>query len=357
MSAIDGLDNDTFSAVTMFLSLTDLGFSLQVSRMFFRQIWSNEHLWRKLCERVWADKVYVPSGLEELSRGAEHVRMKKTETLSKLKADNSVKELKMKLLRADVNHNSISGCFEKSEFVHLLYDTSLSKENPTKADGSDEFWMDRHHYNPFMSEAMLVKNVNSAAFLGSTPACSFIALKLSIIDSERTNITSDELQSFTFNVRCRMDGPFAQLIADDPFWQGVGAGRVRFLDPTDGSKMSWVWPKDKQGRAMNPFVQMGMTEQMDSMSWGLINMNRQVQMFFAGQRGPIEVIARHPITWGWVLFSEATVWSSWEYTKEELNHRVLTRGIRDSDVDHQDPTSFYARSMAEMGKESTAGPW
>ncbi|GMI16223.1 hypothetical protein TrLO_g12966 [Triparma laevis f. longispina] len=357
MSAISGLDNDSFSYISLFFTLNDLSSAILTTKVFHRLITANEHLWKRACHRVWEDKVYVPSGLRSLAQGVEHVEQTKKSTLSDIKSSNSVKELKMKLLRANANHYHIQGCYEKSEFVNLLFDTTVKRTDPTRDDGSEEFWMQRHTYNPFSADAMIEKNVIPFTRFGVTPACSMIALKLSIIDSNRTNITFEELQMFTFNVRCRMDGPFTQLCGEDPWWLGAGFGKVNFLNPKDGSKMSWLWPKDSQGKEMNPFANMGMIAQMDQMSWELVNMNRQVQMFFAGNRGPVEVIARHPITWGWVLFSEASVWSCWEYTKEELNTQIMTRGIRDSDVNHHDPDSFYARSMAEMRKESQAGPW
>eukprot|EP00621_Florenciella_sp_RCC1693_P012823 CAMPEP_0182539918 /NCGR_PEP_ID=MMETSP1323-20130603/26203_1 /TAXON_ID=236787 /ORGANISM="Florenciella parvula, Strain RCC1693" /LENGTH=70 /DNA_ID=CAMNT_0024750527 /DNA_START=1 /DNA_END=213 /DNA_ORIENTATION=+ len=30
-----------------------------------------------------------------------------------------------------------------------------------------------------------------------------------------------------------------------------------------------------------------------------------------GQGGPQEIVSRHPTTWGWIMFSQGTVWTTW----------------------------------------------
>ena len=36
-----------------------------------------------------------------------------------------------------------------------------------------------------------------------------------------------------------------------------------------------------------------------------------VQIYFRGQPGPQEIVCRHPLTWGWILYSQGTCWTSW----------------------------------------------
>ena len=48
-----------------------------------------------------------------------------------------------------------------------------------------------------------------------------------------------------------------------------------------------------------------------TVTWRLTHFNRVVQLSFSGQDGPQEIVSRHP-NWGWVLFSQGTVWTSFE---------------------------------------------
>merc|ERR1712072_597792 len=46
--------------------------------------------------------------------------------------------------------------------------------------------------------------------------------------------------------------------------------------------------------------------------WAVEMDGRIVRILFDGQPGPQEVVCRHPRTWGWVLYSQGTCWTSWE---------------------------------------------
>ena len=48
-----------------------------------------------------------------------------------------------------------------------------------------------------------------------------------------------------------------------------------------------------------------------------------MRLIIMGRDGPIEVVSRHPETWGWVLFSQGTVWTSWTMPSQEDNDPVL----------------------------------
>ena len=82
------------------------------------------------------------------------------------------------------------------------------------------------------------------------------ALRLSLQDAQRTSITHEELAGLTFSVRLRGDGPLAQAIDFDPWWQGVGSGKAQYH--ADG-RITFSWPPSPDdGEPMNPFEAMGM---------------------------------------------------------------------------------------------------
>ena len=142
-------------------------------------------------------------------------------------------------------------------------------------------------------------------------------------DARRTRITADELTAHTFNVRLRGDGPLAQAAAYDPWWAGKGRGEARFSTQAEGGWVRLSWPKGDDGQPMDPFVPLGMPQAPDSLEWRLEHEGAAVRLIIMGRDGPIEVVSRHPETWGWVLFSQGTVWTSWTMPSQEDNDPVL----------------------------------
>jgi hypothetical protein len=69
---------------------------------------------------------------------------------------------------------------------------------------------------------------------------------------------------------------------------------------------------------MNPFAFLGMEEGwMQTMTWSFEHTNHVIRLHFGvnQQSGPQELVNRHPSNWGWVLSSNATLWTSWRYDK------------------------------------------
>ena len=110
-------------------------------------------------------------------------------------------------------------------------------------------------------------------------------------------------------MRLRHDGPLAQAASLDPWWQRKGCGEARFS--ADGHvRFTWpVDPDDADGEPMDPFAAMGMRNA--TLGWELHMDGRVVQLLFSGHGGPQELVCRHPTSWGWVLYSGGTCWTSW----------------------------------------------
>ena len=69
------------------------------------------------------------------------------------------------------------------------------------------------------------------------------------------------------------------------------------------------------GAIMNPFAMMMDQQGLDSMAYELTKDNEFVQLYFnVSSKGPLETCARHPTNWGWILFSEGTVWCNWDHS-------------------------------------------
>ena len=93
------------------------------------------------------------------------------------------------------------------------------------------------------------------------------------------------------------------------WWQGKGHGEARF---TADGRVRFTWPTDPEdpnGEAMDPFAAFGMS--IESLGWQLLMEGRVVQMVMDGYGGPQELVCRHPVTWGWILYSGGTCWTSW----------------------------------------------
>ena len=120
--------------------------------------------------------------------------------------------------------------------------------------------------------------------------------------------------SLVFCLRVRDDGPLAPALRFDPWWQGKGCGEARFSD--DG-RVRFTWPADPESPShaapMDPFAAFGMG--LDSLGWEMHNGGRVVQLVFdavdGSRGGPQEIVCRHPVTWGWILQSGGTCWTSW----------------------------------------------
>ena len=121
----------------------------------------------------------------------------------------------------------------------------------------------------------------------------------------------------TFYVRVRKDGPLAQLMPVDPWWLGKGE-TVKVTFSAD-NMLSWTFPVDEAtGEVMNPFAYVVDPLAMENMKWQLDvdGVRQAVRIVVGGQPGPLERVFRHPKNGGWILYSSATIWTSWETTAD-----------------------------------------
>jgi hypothetical protein len=111
----------------------------------------------------------------------------------------------------------------------------------------------------------------------------------------------------------------------DPWWQGKGVGEARF---TSNGVLTFAWPRDpKDGAEMNPFAMMGM-DAADPLGWALAHGGRAVELSMHGRSMVQECATRHPRTWGWVLYSQGSVWTSWPMpTRADDDHALRDENL------------------------------
>ena len=284
------LGNDLFLSIACALELRDTATALRVCKAWREVLDGNELVWRLQCMKAWKGKAYVPHALRVMAKGAAAVTQSELDAHKELMSQ-AVRELKRMALKVNTPMGHL---IEKADFAESI----LSARRQQAEEGSETL--------KILERPMLL--VRQGETLPKA------ALRLSLHDATRTTITQDELCSFTFNVRLRKDGPLAQAVHLDPWWMGVGCGEAKYH--TDG-RLTLSWPPDpdsEDGKPMDPFAAMGMTPSNVSLGWELRPLPTNgciVQIFFNGRPGPQEVVCRHPHTWGWVLHSQGTCWTSW----------------------------------------------
>ena len=100
------------------------------------------------------------------------------------------------------------------------------------------------------------------------------------------------------------------------------------------------------GAVMNPFAMMMDQEGLDSMAYELTESKEFVQLYFnVSSKGPLETCARHPTNWGWILFSEGTVWCNWDHCLADKDPYVGLDSFPTSNrVGREALDKVYARS-------------
>ena len=261
-----------------------------MSRTWRTVLDATECLWAGVCEREWADKVYVPAALRHMAKGEAGVASAEQAERNRLMTSR-VRELKLMMLCMNVHDQ---GLVEKGDIT----DAILSARHRAAEEG-DATQAILHR------PALLVRRSSGESYPKA-------ALRLSLADSGRTEITEEELQGLTFSVRLRNDGPLKQAMGFDPWWSGKGFGEATF-HPDGALTFRWpVDPEDEEGVAtLDPFAAMGMPMHDGSIGYQLEGGGCVVSILFHGQHGPQEVVCRHPKTWGWVLYSQGTCWISW----------------------------------------------
>ena len=285
--------NDVLSEVASQLALGDLARLLRVSKAWQGILDGTPYIWRALCEHTWEDKAHVPASLRSMAEGefvsrdaAQESDEKERRSLLALK----IRELKdvMRSLRVQVSAGEL---IEKDDFAEAIM---RARRKAAESHTATQTLLSRPWLLVRASESL--------------PKA---ALRLSLTDAQRLRITDDELTSFVFNVRLRNDGPLKDAARFDPWWQGKGRGEARF---TADGRVSFTWPDDPDDPTagpMDPFAAMGMRLGPLGMGWELQMEGRVVQLLFDGHSGPQELVCRHPVTWGWVLYSGGSCWTSW----------------------------------------------
>ena len=284
------LGNDLFLEVMAQMDRHGLAIALGVCKAWQTLLDATAQLWRAHCNREWDALVYVPASLQIMAQadaGAEASSGEQEERRELMGLKTRELRQMMGSLRIQIG---VGNLIEKGDFA----DAILGAQRLALAMATDTEKM-------LKRPSMLVRREQGE----SLPKA---ALRLSLADASRTFLTAEELVTLTFNVRVRHDGPLAPAMRFDPWWLGKGRGQAKF--EKDG-RLSFSWPPDPEsGEPMDPFAALGMRGAV--LSWELAMGGRIIQLLFNGQIGPQEVVCRHPINLGWVLYSQGTCWTSWE---------------------------------------------
>jgi len=258
------LDAGVFDAVLAHFDHRTLIKLLIVCRGWLLLIDPCESVWRSACQYLWADKVYVPKSIRALIQdGNDPVSRTDLQSLS-------AADLKKRLRHSGLTLYQLAP-FQNATKKTLL-ELVMSREAP------------RYPGEPLAERA----------------------LRLSLEDANRHFLTEDELTSFEWHVRVRSSGPFNQLTPLDPWWAGGGqGGRATFtVEQHTTKEIKFVWPPGR-----DPFDLFNMRRDLKFL-WDLDFGGKIVQLSL-GQWGPRQTVARHPVTWGFVLVDPATLWTSW----------------------------------------------
>ena len=302
VDAFPELGNDVFLLVAAELSLRDVSIALRVCKAWHVVLDGTDRLWSSLCEHMWASKAYVPASLRAMAAGGLAMAAAERDERREL-LDAKIRHLKDLMRTLELQ----DGLVEKGEIA----DAILSARHNATEKGT---FTHKLLHRP----SLLVRHDSGE----SMPKA---ALRLSLVDTNRTFITEDELVDLTWSVRIRSDGPLRDAMCFDPWWSGHGNGEVRFRREghlgISSARIQFSWPPnpdpEADGAPMDPFAAMGMPLTEAMVGWETEMEGRLVRILFNGQHGPQELVCRHPTTWGWVLYSQGTCWTSWAMPKCE----------------------------------------
>ena len=120
----------------------------------------------------------------------------------------------------------------------------------------------------------------------------------------------------------------------DPWYSNRGHGEARFADDFT---VTFNWPT-VDGVEMNPFAQMGMSNPL-TLRWAIEHDGAVIRILFGAQRGPQEMVCRHPVHGGWVLYSMGSVWTSWEMPACGADGRCVDALLWDDEL-HNLPCAY-----------------
>lgn len=198
--------NDVLPTVAAQLTLAELGRSLRVCKAWLNILNSTPHLWRALSAKTWGGKAYVPESLRALAErdfasenDTKDAEARQRQYLMGLK----IADLKQLMRRFRV---STSNPIEKGDFADAIIHAQR-----TAAAGHDK------------TQNLLARPWLLARQSEALPKA---AMRLSLEDARRLRISEDELTSLVFSVRVRNDGPLAQAMSHDPWWQVCSLTRM-----------------------------------------------------------------------------------------------------------------------------------
>jgi len=340
---IDSIGLDTFRTfVAALFTRQELAGLLRVSHDWQKILNKTEHLWTALCHKAWEGKVYVPKPLRLMALGSAVV-------------DETAAKERTSLM-------SMRWCVEKKDFVEVIEATT--KKHIELGTGTDK----PLHAPQLLGHKQQRQKTSNASDSGAeqvndrgaddldkqeeelSECLPKAALRLSLADSRRTLITAEELTSFVFNVRLRSDGPLARACSYDPYWMTdvdfvprssssssssastSACGEVRFTDDGRGNcYVNSTWPRDATTlEPQDPFAALGMSQPPNSLEWRLELGGSIIRLMIMGRDGPHDVVSRHPETWGFIIFSQATVLTSWPMPPKEQHDPVLDDGNLDN---------------------------
>lgn len=226
-----------------------------VNQMFLKEIRASEILWRDISRVVLIGKAYYPSIVSRLLTDGNSVH-KRIDLIN-----YSIKELKLLAVKYGLN---ITTCFEKAEII------SVVNKREIKHKLKDE-------------------------------CLSRFALRIAYIDRTRNCITEEELCSFDWNIRVKSNGALASLVPNDPWWDSsypVGIPTTTIIKFTKDSMVTF------EMHGPSPFQDMLVNN--NRTSYYIQSAGTSIYLSFGVQ----ELVARHPINWGFILQSSGSVWSS-----------------------------------------------
>lgn len=263
---IDTVGPEAWGEALTYLSARQLAVCCAVSSGW-KTLLDSQYLWSNVSEGVWADKAYVP---------LQFRRMAALDNNSRVRTD--LKQLSVRQLKKKLHEYQLDGrhCLEKGEFIRLIADYELKT----------------FHRSP-------------------TEVLSKRALRESIRDARRRQITRDELTSFEWNFRLRADdsSPLAMLAMHDAWHHGRQPAKCRFFPEQEGQKVEWYFEA-----GYNPFD--GVFDLQD-IAWERELQGGIIRFNITGNQGPCGGITRHPTNWGFVLISAATIYTSFAMARDD----------------------------------------
>lgn len=224
---LDTLPSDMIITIALYLPLKSFPHLLSACRPLRAVLDPSEYIWQTLAHCLWARLVYVPEYYRLLLGGPASLSAYVASERDRLAAELSVKQLRVELAKLGVPPTQIASCYEKKDMAELGAAAMLKR----------------------------LKGVRDLLRVPDAPghfAAAKAALRLSVLDLRRTDISEVELVRQAFNVRVRHDGPFDKLMAVDPWWLGKGCTQMRFRE--EGQKLDLICPEDPvTGEEMNMF--------------------------------------------------------------------------------------------------------